>query len=262
MGAPQQHSKGLIGLSWLRARLELGRSWRVAARLPFRVRAGRVSTDADRLQNEDMIDASLKQVANRCRNSSNCSSICLSFGKTALHEKVGGRGSEERDDSQPGMVHYKLDSMRHHTQLDRQSLPQAKLDIGEGSGNGGFKPLKNIKTRKKTASSKLTPSAKTFFKVEYPDKLVTFEGEMDGSASRDLEMEPEGEDGCQGGRHSPDSQQQPSTFQGTLVGQQKAGEVMINEEIAPQSVSSLVDMLQGSGVPVPPPDLQPWLSSP
>ncbi|KAJ1170766.1 hypothetical protein NDU88_002638 [Pleurodeles waltl] len=89
MEAPRRHSEGLVGgpgaspgLCWLRARLELGCSRPVAAQLPFRVRVDRVSTDADRLQNEDRTAVSLKQVARRCSSSS---SIRLSSGITALH---------------------------------------------------------------------------------------------------------------------------------------------------------------------------------
>ncbi|KAJ1149380.1 hypothetical protein NDU88_002190 [Pleurodeles waltl] len=68
MGAPLQHGGNLsgvpgtsLGLCWLRARLELGRSKRLAARLPFRVKAGRVSTEADRLPFEGREVPSLKR---------------------------------------------------------------------------------------------------------------------------------------------------------------------------------------------------------
>ncbi|KAJ1116656.1 hypothetical protein NDU88_004862 [Pleurodeles waltl] len=140
MGAPRQNSEGLVGgpgvssgLCWLRANLELGRSRRAAGRLPFWVKVCRVSTDADRLLNEDRAAAILKKVANSSR-------IRLFSGITAPHEKVGGGGCEEREESQQGMVQRKVDPMRRHTLLGRQSLPRAKMDIGEGSGDSGFKP--------------------------------------------------------------------------------------------------------------------------
>ncbi|KAJ1197278.1 hypothetical protein NDU88_001140 [Pleurodeles waltl] len=74
MGVPQQEREGLVGgpgvsygLCWLRTSLELGRSRRAAARLPFWVKAGRVSTDTDRLFNGDTDAAGLMRVVSSSR---------------------------------------------------------------------------------------------------------------------------------------------------------------------------------------------------
>ncbi|KAJ1104696.1 hypothetical protein NDU88_002105 [Pleurodeles waltl] len=260
MGAPQQESEGLVGgpgvsygLCWLRASLELGRSRRAAARLPFWVKAGRVSTDTERLFNGDTEAAGLLRVVSSSRTHP------LS-GLLAPQKKVRDSGCEEREESQLIKVQRKVDLMRRHTPLARQSLPPAKLDTGEGIGDGGLKPfkiLKVVKPRKKTGSSKLTSSAKTFFKVKSPDNLAISESEMDGSASRGQELEVEveagGEDSSQSGRHSLDSQQLPVKVQGTPVDRQKVGKDLDKEGTVPQSVFSLVNMSQGSETPASPP---------
>ncbi|KAJ1179791.1 hypothetical protein NDU88_005025 [Pleurodeles waltl] len=252
MGAPLQHGGNLSGapgaspgLCWLRARLELGRSRRLAAQLPFRVKASRVSTEADRLPFEGKEVPSLKPAGRWCRRST---IICFFPSKAALQDKVGGGGSEG---SHPGIVHCKLDSMRHHNPPDRQRLPRVKPEIAEGSGKGGLKPPKNIKIRKKNARSKLTPSVKTFLKVKSPDKLVIMEDGMNGSVPKALAMEAKGEGGCQGGRHSHDMQQQSlmASIQ-TLVCQEKVGEALVSEEIVPKSEFPLAATPLGSGDPV------------
>ncbi|KAJ1170853.1 hypothetical protein NDU88_002724 [Pleurodeles waltl] len=147
MGAAQRLCGNLAGgpsaspgLCWLRARLELGRSRRWAARVPFRVRAGRVSTEADRLPFEGRVAPSSKPVGRRCSSSS---STCFFRGKTALHDKVGGAGSEESeesDESQPGTVYFKSPDKlvifddRMNRSVSKELVMEAE---GKDGGQGG-----------------------------------------------------------------------------------------------------------------------------
>ncbi|KAJ1091315.1 hypothetical protein NDU88_004442 [Pleurodeles waltl] len=119
MGAPLQVREGLVGgpgvsygLSWLRASLELGRSRRAAARLPFWVKAGRVSTDTDRLFNGDIEAAGLMRVVSSSRTHPLSSSL-------APQKKVRDSGCEEREESQLIKEQRKVDPMRRHTPLVR-----------------------------------------------------------------------------------------------------------------------------------------------
>ncbi|KAJ1212763.1 hypothetical protein NDU88_000408 [Pleurodeles waltl] len=102
MGALRRDCEGLVGgpsisfgLCWFRASVELGRSRQAAARLPFWVKLGRVSTDADRLLNGETEAAGLVKVASSSR-------IRLFSSISALQKKVRDSGREETEETPHG----------------------------------------------------------------------------------------------------------------------------------------------------------------